>query len=73
MSSIGTYKPYSYIVILCVCLWVTCHVDELLFDRQFSFYMKYFLFYGLTYMSFSLSLPCGNFTCLLFSTKASGG
>lgn len=52
MSSSGTYKPYSYIVILCVCLWVTCHVDELLFDRQFSFYMKYFLFYRLTYMSF---------------------
>ena len=43
MSSSGTYKPYSYIVILCVCLWVTCHVDELFFDRQFSFYMKYFL------------------------------
>lgn len=43
MSSSGTYKPYSYIVILCVCLWVTCHVNELLFDRQFSFYMKYFL------------------------------
>lgn len=35
--------------------------------------MKYFLLEGLTYMSFSLSLPCGNFTCLLFSTKASGG
>ena len=52
MSSIGTYKPYSYIVILCVCLWVTFHVDELLFDRQFSFYMKYFLLEGLTYMSF---------------------
>ena len=52
MSLIGTYKPYSYIVILCGCLWVTCHVDELLFDRQFSFYMKYFLFYRLTYMSF---------------------
>ncbi len=52
MSSIGTYKPYSYIVIMCVCLWVTCHVDELLFDRQFSFYMKYILFYRLTYMSF---------------------
>jgi len=31
MSSIGTYKPYSYIVILCVWLWVTCHVGELLF------------------------------------------
>ena len=73
MSSSGTYKPYSYIVIMCVCLWVTCHVDELLFDRQFSFYMKYFLFYGLTYMFFSLSLPCENLTCLLFSTKASGG
>ena len=43
MSSSGTYKPYSYIVIMCVCLWVTFHVDELLFDRQFSFYMKYFL------------------------------
>ena len=43
MSSSGTYKPYSYIVILCVCLWVTCYVNELLFDRQFSFYMKYFL------------------------------
>ena len=52
MSSIGTYKPYSYIVILCVCLWVTCYVNELLFDRQFSFYMKYSLFYRLTYMSF---------------------
>jgi len=52
MSSSGTYKPYSYIVILCVCLWVTCHVDELLFDRQFSLYMKYFLLEGLTYMSF---------------------
>ena len=52
MSSSGTYKPYSYIVIMCVWLWVTCHVDELLFDRQFSFYMKYFLFYRLTYMSF---------------------
>ena len=52
MSSIGTYKPYSYIVIMCVCLWVTCHVDELLFDRQSSFYMKYILFYRLTYMSF---------------------
>lgn len=37
MSSIGTYKPYFYIVILCVYLWVTCHVNELLFDRQFSF------------------------------------
>lgn len=33
MSSIGTYKPYSYIVILYVCLWVPCHVNELLFDR----------------------------------------
>lgn len=33
MSSIETYKPYSYIVILCVYLWVTCHVNELLFDR----------------------------------------
>lgn len=44
MSLIGTYKPYSYIVIMCVWLWVTCYVDELLFDRQFSFYMKYFLF-----------------------------
>ena len=33
MSSSGTYKPYSYIVILCVYLWVTCHVNELLFDR----------------------------------------
>ena len=43
MSSSGTYKPYSYIVIMYVWLWVTCHVDELLFDRQFSFYMKYFL------------------------------
>ena len=52
MSLIGTYKPYSYIVIMCVWLWVTCHVDELLFDRQFSFYMKYFLLEGLTYMSF---------------------
>ena len=73
MSSSGIYKPYSYIVILCVYLWVPCHVNELLFDRQFSFYMKYFLLEGLTYMSFSLSLPCGNFTCLLFSSKASGG
>lgn len=52
MSSSGTYKPYFYIVILCVWLWVTCHVGELLFDRQFSFYMKYFLLEGLTYMSF---------------------
>ncbi len=52
MSSIGTYKPYSYIVIMCVCLWVTCHVDELLFDRQFSFYMKYFLLEGFIYMFF---------------------
>jgi len=33
MSSIGTYKPYFYIVILCVCLWVPCYVNELLFDR----------------------------------------
>ena len=52
MSSSGTYKPYSYIVILCVCLWVNCYVNELLFDRQFSLYMKYFLLEGLTYMSF---------------------
>lgn len=52
MSSSGTYNPYSYIVILCVYLWVTCHVNELLFDRQFSLYMKYFLLEGLTYMSF---------------------
>lgn len=52
MSSSGTYKHYSYIVILCVCLWVPCHVNELLFDRQFSFYMKYFLLEGLTCMSF---------------------
>ena len=33
MSSSGTYNPYSYIVILCVYLWVTCHVGELFFDR----------------------------------------
>ena len=33
MSSSGTYKPYSYIVILCVYLWVTCHVNKLLCDR----------------------------------------
>lgn len=33
MSSSGTYKPYSHIVIMCVWLWVTCHVNELLFDR----------------------------------------
>lgn len=33
MSSSGTYKPYSYIVILCVYLWATCHVNELLCDR----------------------------------------
>jgi len=52
MSSSGTYKPYSYIVILCVCLWVICHVNELLCDRQFSLYMKYFLLEGLAYMSF---------------------
>ena len=52
MSSSGTYKTYSYIVILCVYLWVTCHVNELLCDRQFSLYMKYFLLEGLTYMSF---------------------
>ena len=52
MSSSGTCKPYSYIVILCVCLWVICHVNELLCDRQFSLYMKYFLLEGLAYMSF---------------------
>lgn len=52
MSSSGTYNPYSYIVILCVYLWVTCHVNELLCDRQFSLYMKYFLLEGLNYMSF---------------------
>ena len=73
MSSSGTYKTYSYIVILCVCLWVIYHVNELLCDRQFSLYMKYFLLEGLTYMFFSLSLPCRNLTCLLFSAKASGG
>ena len=33
MSSSGTHKPYSYIVILCVCLWVIRHVNELLCDR----------------------------------------
>lgn len=33
MSSSGTYKAYSYIVILCVCLWVNCYVNDLLFDR----------------------------------------
>ena len=75
MSSIGTYKPYSYIVILCVCLWVTCHVDELLFDRQFSFYMKYFLFYRLTYMSFFLYLcPVGTLlACYSVSRQVEDG
>lgn len=38
MSSSGTYKPYSYIVILCVCLWVPCHVNEL-FLKDNSLYI----------------------------------
>jgi len=74
MSLIGTYKPYSYIVILCGCLWVTCHVDELLFDRQFSFYMKYFLFYRLTYMFFLYLCPVGTLlACYSVPRQVEGG